>query len=142
MRSEPLWLSLVLAAVLSVGCGPSVPEPVVEGLEPRCGDRAATTAVTVRGMLPVQVVVAYEGSEPTLDSTYQAWVGTTELNRGEVGRCPHPDGYRAIRHPGWQLRLHPAEPIRHQVHLGLSLRSTGGRVLHLVHAELQRQDVR
>ncbi len=83
MYSKPLWLSFVLAAVLSVavGCssGVSVLEPVVEGIQPNCGDRAAETAVTVLGTLPVKTVAPHEGSEATIDSTYHAWVGTTEL---------------------------------------------------------------
>jgi hypothetical protein len=81
MCSRPLWLSLVLAAVLSAGCSPgvSVLDPVVEGIQPNCGDRAAETAVTVLGTLPVKTVASHEGSEATIDSTYRAWVGTTEL---------------------------------------------------------------
>ncbi len=81
MCSRPLWLCFVLATVLSVGCSPgvSVLEPVVEGIEPNCGDRAAQTTVTVLGTLPVKTVASHEGSEATIDNTYHAWVGAREL---------------------------------------------------------------
>ena len=81
MCSRPLWLCLVLVAVLSVGCssGVSVLEPAVEGIEPNCGDRAADTAVTVLGTLPVKTVASHEGSEAAIVNTYRAWVGAREL---------------------------------------------------------------
>ena len=81
MCSRPIWLSLVLVAVLSAGCpsGVSVLEPVVEGIEPNCGNSAAATAVTVLGTLPVKMVALQEGNKTTIDSTYQAWVGATAL---------------------------------------------------------------
>ncbi len=81
MCSRPIWLYLVLVAFLSAGCpsGVSVLEPVVEGIEPNCGNSAAATAVTVLGTLPVKTVVSEAGGKATIDSTYQAWVGATEL---------------------------------------------------------------
>src|SRR3990170_217417 len=87
MCSKPLWLSLVSAAVLSVGCssGVSVLDPVVEGIEPGCGNRAEDTAVTVRGTLPVKIVPD-EGGEATLDSTYHAWVGSAALTYSAFAR--------------------------------------------------------
>jgi hypothetical protein len=85
MRSKPLWLSLVVVALLSlsVECGVSVPESVAEGIDPSCGNSAAPTAVTVRGTLPVNVVAAHEGSEAIIDGTYQAWIANAALTEAK-----------------------------------------------------------
>ncbi|OFX19367.1 MAG: hypothetical protein A2V77_19235 [Anaeromyxobacter sp. RBG_16_69_14] len=67
-------------AVFEVRAGEcQVLEPVVEAVEPNCGNSASATAVTVLGTLPVKTVSSPEGSEATIDTVYHAWIGATAL---------------------------------------------------------------
>jgi hypothetical protein len=85
MRCEHrAWRFVAISVSLAAACGssddPAEPAPVVNAIEPACGDSSTATPVTIRGALPAKVVISISDPDRSeLDTTHRAWVGGVEL---------------------------------------------------------------